>query len=411
MILITISIRKIKRKIMKTNLDMKILYELFCDLLLFKPKIEVINNELTATHFSFQKYNLDPIYTIESICIEAIEFFKKESLFLELDSNDQYLTSTIEKTYVIGDIHGQYYDLIRIIHSQKISLNTRFIFLGDIVDRGPNSIECLLLILLMKILFPNNCFLIRGNHECIETNRYYGFDQECKKVFPDNNHTNFIWSTFNVVFWYLPLCISLHEKIFCVHGGISPQITDLNKLRDMKHEKIIPSEGLITDLLWSDPSESITEKFLPNDRGCSYIFSKESAKEFCEKFNFSFICRAHQCVQNGYEFFSDHHLITIFSASNYCNESSNFGAILRVEYQDSDELPCDIILFEPLDSTNIKQNNSFLTSNITDFFDEKTQYSPKVDIQEFVKENINTVSKNYDKKRSKSPIPFRLKKK
>ena len=416
-------------------------------LLTFCPKI---SKQYVADH-----KQIDP-KTIEAICLQAQSILQTEESFIELRDEDKYDTRKISKTILIGDIHGQYYDLIRILHSQKLNERTRFIFLGDIVDRGPNSTECVLIVLLMKILWPKQCFIIRGNHECPEINRAYGFEKECNDCFEDDIA---IWAMFNAVFQFFPLCLSIHDRIFCVHGGISPSLDSLDSLRNINRNDllVIPDEGLVTDLTWADPHESASQQssngFAENDRGCSYIFSETIAKKFCEKFGFDFICRAHQCVQDGYEFFGGKSLLTIFSASNYCGDTGNFGAILSI----NSNLECDIVIYEPLDSTELigssssssisKKQYSFVTKNPTEFYGSRllfptytasssssssssssiypTQarrytnepnepnepYHPGIvqmsDMKQFVKENEHGLTKNYHQRRDKSPPPFR----
>ena len=269
---------------------------------------------------------------IERLCKEIRPIFLEQPVLLELQTP---LT-------ICGDIHGQYLDLIRIFKESKYPPLSNYLFLGDYVDRGLQNIETICLLFAYKVKFPENFFLLRGNHECSYINRDFGFFDECKTRFSIN-----LWRTFSDVFNCLPIAAIIENKIFCVHGGISPELTDLDQIREIQRPLEVPEEGLLCDLLWSDPSSEI-EEWDENDRGASYIFGLKPVKEFLEKFDFELIVRAHQAITNGYEFpflyDDDQSILTLFSAPNYCNEYMNKGAILNV----NEDLLCSFNTMEPI---------------------------------------------------------------
>lgn len=124
---------------------------------------------------------------------------------------------------IFGDVHGQYFDLFRLFDIAGYpGGNHKFLFIGDYVDRGKQSIETICLLLAYKIKYPNDFFLLRGNHECQSINRMYGFYDECKRRYNVK-----IWKEFGLCFNVLPVCAVVDDKILCMHGGLSPDLNDL----------------------------------------------------------------------------------------------------------------------------------------------------------------------------------------
>ncbi|KAH9682068.1 serine/threonine-protein phosphatase PP1 [Citrus sinensis] len=238
-----------------------------------------------------------------------------------------------------GDIHGQYSDLLRLFEYGGLPPRSNYLFLGDYVDRGKQSLETICLLLAYKIKYPENFFLLRGNHECASVNRVYGFYDECKRRFNVR-----LWKIFTDCFNCLPVAALIDEKILCMHGGLSPDLHNLNQIRSLPRPTDVPESGLLCDLLWSDPSNDI-KGWEANDRGVSYVFGADRVTEFLQKHDLELICRAHQVVEDGYEFFANRRLITIFSAPNYCGEFDNAGAMMSVD----ETLMCSFQILKPAD--------------------------------------------------------------
>ncbi|KAJ6408983.1 hypothetical protein OIU84_008641 [Salix udensis] len=211
-----------------------------------------------------------------------------------------------------GDIHGQYSDLLRLFEYGGFPPSANYLFLGDYVDRGKQSLETICLLLAYKIKYPENFFLLRGNHESASINRIYGFYDECKRRFNVK-----LWKTFTDCFNCLPVAALIDDKILCMHGGLSPDLTNLDQIRNLPRPTDVPDSGLLCDLLWSDPDKDI-KGWGMNDRGVSYTFGPDKVAEFLMKNDMDLVCRAHQVVEDGYEFFAERQLVTIFSAPNYC---------------------------------------------------------------------------------------------
>lgn len=267
---------------------------------------------------------------IKELCVRVQRLFEAEPTLLEVTPP---LT-------IVGDIHGQFHDLLRLFDATKYPPETRFLFLGDYVDRGDQGIEVCCLLFCYKIKYPDRVFMLRGNHECRLTTINYGFQAECR----ERNTSGELWKEFLKVFQWLPIAAIVQKKIFCVHGGIAPGLRSLDLIKNIKRPTEIPEEGLLTELVWSDPDPDIDE-WCESDRGIGWCFGAEAVAQFLEKFDFDLICRAHQAVMNGYEFpfLGNQSLLTLFSAPNYCYEYDNRGAVLHVD----DKLLCSFTIIEP----------------------------------------------------------------
>jgi serine/threonine-protein phosphatase PP1 catalytic subunit len=264
---------------------------------------------------------------IRWLCTEVREVFMSQPILLELEAPIK----------VCGDIHGQYYDLLRLFEYGEFPPKSNYLFLGDYVDRGKQSLETICLLLAFKKKYPENFFILRGNHECASINRIYGFYDECKRRYNIR-----LWKTFTDCFNCMPVAAIIDEKIFCVHGGLSPDLSDMDQIRRVPRPTDVPDQGLLCDLLWSDPEKNIAG-WGDNDRGVSYTFGGDIVTKFLEKHDLDLVCRAHQVVEDGYEFFAKRQLVTLFSAPNYCGEFDNAGAMMSVD----ETLMCSFQILKP----------------------------------------------------------------
>jgi len=264
---------------------------------------------------------------IKNLCRKAREVFISQPILLEL-------TAPIK---ICGDIHGQYPDLLRLFNYGGYPPEANYLFLGDYVDRGKQSLETICLMLAFKIKYPENFFLLRGNHESASVNRIYGFYDECKRRYNVK-----LWRVFTDCFNCLPIAALIDEKILCMHGGLSPDLKTLEQIRRIVRPTDVPDTGLICDLLWSDPDQDVTG-WNESDRGVSYTFGSDVVSGFLKKHDLDLICRAHQVVEDGYQFFAKRQLVTLFSAPNYCGEFDNSGAMMSVD----DTLMCSFQVLRP----------------------------------------------------------------
>uniref|UniRef100_A0A7E4V3H5 Serine/threonine-protein phosphatase n=2 Tax=Panagrellus redivivus TaxID=6233 RepID=A0A7E4V3H5_PANRE len=252
---------------------------------------------------------------IHELCYRARETFWMQPAMIEVKA----------PVRVCGDIHGQFEDLLALLSLNGHPPRHRYLFLGDYVDRGPYSIEVISLLFAYKILYPEDVVLLRGNHESRPVNMQYGFYMECKK-----RYSVALYEAFQYAFYCMPFCARIEYRILCMHGGISEDLTDLKQLDRIERPCDIPDLGILADLTWADPDPSISG-FEDSPRGASRIFGADALKNFLATLSLELIVRAHQVVEDGYEFFADKQLITIFSAPNYCGQFDNAGAVLIVQ--------------------------------------------------------------------------------
>lgn len=268
-----------------------------------------------------------PESTLQLLCREARKLFLSQPMLLELGA----------PLKICGDIHGQYSDLLRIFRTCGFPSNSNYLFLGDYVDRGQNSIETLALLLAYKLKYPYTFFMLRGNHESADVNRVYGFYDECKRRYSVK-----LWHVFVECYSCMPVAAIVEGKIFCCHGGLSPELQNMEDIRKLGRPTDVPMSGLMCDLLWSDPDKN-TLGWGHNDRGVSYTFGDHIVTAFLAKHNFDLIVRGHQVVEDGYELFANRKLMTIFSAPNYCNMFDNSGAVLDIDRL----LVCKLTIIKP----------------------------------------------------------------
>ncbi|KAF8359349.1 hypothetical protein PRIPAC_94344 [Pristionchus pacificus] len=239
---------------------------------------------------------------------------------------------------IVGDIHGQFNDLNRMLDTfgdREMDvpgvLRKNFVFLGDYVDRGKQSLEVIVYVFIMKILFPTQVFLLRGNHECKPINRVYGFMQEMQERF-DKNEGNNLFHMFNEAFTHMPLACLVSGVILCMHGGISPRLTSLDEINKIPKPLVDPnSNELACDLLWSDPMIGL-KGFKPNAiRGVSVHFGEDVLHSTMAELGVKLIVRGHQMMMNGFNFFGNQRLVTVFTAASYYPDRANRGAVLHVD--------------------------------------------------------------------------------
>ncbi|AMD22221.1 HGL119Wp [Eremothecium sinecaudum] len=256
-----------------------------------------------------------PEETIYELCLRCQELLINEANVASVDT----------PVTICGDIHGQLHDLLTLFKKADGIENNRFIFLGDFVDRGFYSLESFLLLLCYKLRYPDRITLIRGNHETRQITKVYGFYDEVIRKYGNSN----VWRYCCEVFDYLSLGAIINNAIFCVHGGLSPDITTVDEIRSIDRKQEVPHEGAMCDLLWSDPDEVDTWSLSP--RGAGFLFGKNEVDQFLHMNGIGLIARAHQLVMEGYKEMFDGGLVTVWSAPNYCYRCGNVAAVLRIE--------------------------------------------------------------------------------
>ncbi|KAJ9458203.1 Serine/threonine-protein phosphatase 5 [Diplonema papillatum] len=233
------------------------------------------------------------------------------------------------KVSVVGDIHGQFHDLICILDQIGFpSPEHHIIFNGDFVDRGGYGVECVTVLLLLKVTFPATFHLTRGNHEDHPVNEQYHFLSEVLLKYGSCD----VYHAVQSVFQLLPLGFVIQDKVMVVHGGIpsnpSTTIADIQKL---DRRRYVPDSGVMCDLLWSDPVEENGVK--PSTRGRGHLFGPDVTEKFLQTNGLLYVIRSHDvtnCVDEGYAFEQGGKVLTVFSAPNYCGSYGNRAAVAHV---------------------------------------------------------------------------------
>lgn len=236
-----------------------------------------------------------------------------------------FLTSLLVEKQICGDIHGQFYDLVELFKVGGECPDKNYLFLGDFVDRGYYSVETFLLLLALKVRYPDRITLIRGNHESRQITQVYGFYDECLRKYGSVN----VWRYCTEIFDYLSLSAIIEDKIFTVHGGLSPSINTLDQIRVIDRKQEVPHDGAMCDLMWSDPEE--IEGWGLSPRGAGYLFGGDIVARFNESNDIDLIARAHQLVMEGHRSMFNDALVTVWSAPNYCYRCGNVAAILELD--------------------------------------------------------------------------------
>lgn len=255
---------------------------------------------------------------------------------------------------IFGDLHGQFSDLMRFFDLWRGPMDPSlggdidsydYLFLGDYVDRGSYSLETICLLMSLKIKYPNQIHLLRGNHEDKWINNAFGFAEECvERLGEDIDDPESVFQTINAMFEWLPLAAVIEDKILCLHGGIGSSIIsidDISKLKrplEVVHDVNSMEQQMLIDILWSDPTDNDNELGIqvnnvrdPNGTGSIVRFGPDRVEQFLKLNKMSLIIRAHECVMDGFERFAKGQLITLFSATDYCAKHKNAGAILVMQ--------------------------------------------------------------------------------
>jgi serine/threonine-protein phosphatase 2B catalytic subunit len=273
----------------------------------------------------------------------ATEHFLEEPNLLELP----------EPITIVGDIHGQFYDLVKLVELSGPLATSAYLFLGDYVDRGYFGCECILLLLAAKVTAPDSVWMLRGNHESRHMSTSFNFKSECMRKYNEE-----LYDLLMVCFDALPLAAMVSQKYFCVHGGLSPDITYVSDVACIPRFREVPNAGAMCDLLWSDPhydcdnpvgedGDAYSAAYAPYDttinfmkneqRGCSYIFNFAALKHFIDKNKLLCVIRAHEMQQEGFRLHRLHpvsnfpSMISLFSAPNYCDSYDNKGAVMCIQ--------------------------------------------------------------------------------
>ena len=266
--------------------------------------------------------------------LEKADLLELINLFQAQIKSEPNILKIQDPVTVVGDIHGQFYDLLKLLEVGGSPETTKYLFLGDYVDRGAFSIECVLLLCAIKLNYKTTVLMLRGNHECRQMTSFFNFKQECEIKYDLE-----VYDKIMEAFDCLPISCLINEKFIAIHGGISPDIDKVLDITKINRFTEPPKTGPMCDMLWSDPvekdEEALTVSWVENStRGCSYVFGAKAATPFLTKNDILSIIRAHEAQLEGFKMYKWNNnvdfpsVITIFSAPNYCDVYNNKAAVI-----------------------------------------------------------------------------------
>jgi len=288
-----------------------------------KPTIMSRCNHQDLDGYIEQLFQCKPL---SASCVEQLCKKMKELLVTQPN-----LISVQCPVTICGDVHGQIYDLMELFAVGGKPPDTNYLFLGDYVDRGYYGCEVVQLLFSLKLRYPLRCTLLRGNHECRELSMMYGFYSECLEKYPNDVNVE-VWKLMTETFDYLPIGALVDDTILCLHGGLSPHLAELEDIAQIDRVQEIPHEGILCDILWSDPDDDFTQHgWSISSRGCGYLWGRDITEQFNFINDLQLIVRAHQLIANGYQWFHERQVLSLFSAPNYMYRCGNAAAILQLD--------------------------------------------------------------------------------
>ena len=284
----------------------------------YRTHLEVLTSDLGEIASGNSKLHvpLPSINFVRKLASDISQIFEHESTLLELQG----------PIYIVGDLHGHLLDLYRILTAFGVPPATKYLFLGDYVDRGEFSMETLFLVYSMKCLFPDHVFMIRGNHEFKNISLNGGLFREVEHVYPKSDAFDVIVDSFQ----FMPLAARISNEILCVHGGLGPHLSRLSQIIELQRPIQSYEDPILCGLLWSDPSEK-TDTFMSSPRGTGFVFGERAVRKFLKTNGLRLLIRGHECVKTGCSFKFHDQVLTVFSASNYCGVTDNKAGVVFID--------------------------------------------------------------------------------
>ncbi len=244
---------------------------------------------------------------------------------------------------IFGSLNGQYNDLIKYFNLwgqpseyQGDIESFDYLFLGNFVNRGSFSLEVLCLLLSLKVKYPEQIHLLRGSHEDLEICKAYGLYEECKrKLIEDPDKNDSVFQNICSLFEYLPLAATINDKILCVHSGIGENVKSLEDIINIKKPYKISDSQAALDILWSVPAANFNvDEYKSTNVTTQYrkrTFDENQILEFFKNNKIDLIIRSHDTIEAGFEKVYENKIVSIFSATNYCNFYKNDGGIIFIK--------------------------------------------------------------------------------
>jgi len=259
----------------------------------------------------------------DELFLDIYTVYHQNSMFVEIHEKD---------LVIVGDIHGYMDSLLGIFKTFGHPKKTKYLFLGDYVDRGDRSLDCLILLLSLKIMYPKNMTLLRGNHEDKFCNKKYGFFDEIKLLTNDETEMQSVIEKICGIFTMLPLVARVNDNIMCLHGGIPRyKLGGKNIFEELGTYKVptYSRDNRIVQLLWNDPQlhDGWARNMVRGEK--FFSFGPDVLSEFLELHGCTHLIRGHEICQVGFCVMFDGKCTTLFSAQNY-QHKENGAAALRL---------------------------------------------------------------------------------
>ncbi|BFU22090.1 serine/threonine protein phosphatase, putative [Entamoeba histolytica HM-1:IMSS-B] len=309
----------------------------------------IIKDKIDA-NYAYQLYSFFKEGNGKGLLCKRDVFRIVEEANVLLQNKDGLVKVTIEPNEhitVVGDLHGQFYDLCNLFQQNGLpSATNKYIFNGDLVDRGVFGIEIVLTLYSFLIAFPQSLFINRGNHETYDVNYSYGFLTEVQSKYDQETFIEVAGSL-----RWLPYCHLINNSVFIVHGGLPPTPLEIDKINQLQRGDD-PEDGSIeSELLWNDPQAAKGNS--PSYRGIGHVFGPDVTQEFLNLNHLDLIIRSHEMKMNGYEWNIENKLMTIFSAPNYCGTVGNKGAYVLLSFDENTKPITKIIQFDSVIAPHI----------------------------------------------------------
>jgi hypothetical protein len=272
-------------------------------------------DSVTANPSSFALPNI-PSQNAVAICHAAASIFETETLFVRVEGD----------FVLVGDLHGHVLDLLRVFVQFGLPPSTKYIFLGDYVDRGDFSIHTTLYLLALKCRYPRSVYLLRGNHEFEDVNKIAGLFAEVREEY----HAPDVYVALNRAFAYLPLAIRLNDDVLCLHGGIGPKFVSLEQLKTLCPPITTSTDPIVESIVWSDPNPDVLEFQANRKRNRGSEFGERPLTDFLSRHQLRTLIRGHSFVPEGVRFAFNNQLVTVSSASNHCEGTRGLCGVLVI---------------------------------------------------------------------------------
>ena len=266
-----------------------------------------------------------PLRYVLQILYEVLQVFKKQATLVRIEK--------LSCLTVCGDTHGQYQDVMTIFELNGVpSQDTVYCFNGDIVDRGPMSIELFLVLCAWKIALPSSFYINRGNHEDPSVNRFHGLFKELEMKYSDK--ASDLHSLFGQVMQWMPLA-HLYQDNLILHGGIPRPDLTLSEIESIERGTSQKPGSLSSQILWSDPNHK--SGINPSHRGEGVLFGPDITSSFLKLNGLKRLIRSHVWEPTGWKEEHNGQCITIFSAPNYIPGNPSPAAYMHILPDDTVE--------------------------------------------------------------------------